>query len=74
MEPILMGDVLLTKSSKHRQKRRATQNKFIGGSYGCEVEQYRGPHHGANRNGGCGLWRVAGDWLRLAGGLKAELI
>jgi hypothetical protein len=76
MEPILLGDVLLTKSCKHPSKRlqHDKTNGFPGGCYGCEVEQHCGQHHGADRNGSGWFWRVASDWLRLAGGLKAELL
>src|SRR5690349_20214918 len=38
------------------------------------MERHRGQHDGADWHGGDWFWRVAGDWLRFAGGLKAELL
>src|SRR5579859_975937 len=71
MEPILVGDVLLTKSCNISQNGCNTRNTQIsGGRYGCEVEQYCGQYHGTDWVGSCGFWRVAGYWLRFAGCLR----
>jgi len=50
-----MGDVLLTKSCKHRQNRCSTRKRFSGGCYGCEMEQHRRQHHGADWHGSGGF-------------------
>ena len=74
MEPIFLRDVLLTKSCKHRQNGCSTKKqKLFGGCYGCEMEQYRGQHHGADCNGSGWIQRMAGDRLRFAGGVDQNL-
>ena len=71
MEPIFREDVLLTKSCKQSQNDcgNEKQTDFPGGCYGCEMEQYRGQHHGADCNGSGWFWRMAGDRLRFTIGL-----
>ena len=65
----------ITNQEQHnKSKSAARKQKLIGGSHGCKVEQYRGQHNGANWDGSGWVWRVASDWLRLAGGVKAEFL
>jgi hypothetical protein len=62
----------LQTSSKQLQNEKT--NRFLGGCYGCEVEQYRGQHHGTDWTPSGWFRRVAGNRLRPTGGVAGELV